>query len=76
METDIFGKTLRGFTQRVPFQPFTVGLVNGRQLVIKDPKALVVRSGVSVYVPPSRELTIFGHEGVIRFAGAAEPKTN
>ena len=72
METNTFEKALVGFTQRVPFRPFTVESINGRQFVIEHPEALVVRSGVAVYIASDGALTIFDHEGVNQFTGAPD----
>ena len=75
MRTDTFEKTLRGFNERVPFRPFTVELINGRQFAINHPEALVVRSGVAVYIDPDGTLVIFDHEGVNQFTGALDPQS-
>ncbi len=74
MKAETFEKTLRGFTQRMPFRPFTVELINGRQFAIEHPEALVVRSGVAVYIALDGALTIFDHEGVNQFTGAPDPQ--
>ena len=72
MKADTFEKTLKGFSGRVPFRPFTVELINGRQFAINHPEALVVRSGVAVYIDPDGALVIFDHEGVNQFTGAPD----
>ncbi len=74
MKADTFEKTLRGFSQRLPFRPFTVELINGRQFVIEHPEALVLRSGVAVHIALDGALTIFDHEGVNQFTGAPDPQ--
>ena len=74
MKSDTFEKTLKGFSERVPFRPFTVELINGRQFAINHPEALVVRSGVAVYIDPDGALVIFDHEGVNQFTGSPEPR--
>ena len=73
MKADTFEKSLRGFNERIPFRPFTVELINGRQFAINHPEALVVRSGVAVYIDPDGALIIFDHEGVNQFTGAPDP---
>ena len=73
MKTETFEKTLQGFTERTPFRPFTVELINGRQFAINHPEALVVRSGVAVYIDPDGALVIFDHEGVNQFTGTPNP---
>ena len=72
MVSENFERVLRGFAQRVPFRPFTVQLVNGRQFVIEHPEALVFRNGIAVYIAPDGALTIFDHEGVNQFTGAPD----
>lgn len=72
MKRETFGKTLKGFTERLEFRPFTVELINGRQFVINHPKALVTRSGVAVYIDPDGALVIFDHEGVNQFTGSPD----
>ena len=74
MKTETFERTLKGFTERVPFRPFTVELINGRQFAISHSEALVVRSGVAVYIDPDGALVIFDHEGVNQFTGSPEPR--
>ena len=75
MLAENFERTLRGFTQRVPFRPFTVELINGRQFVVEHPEALVFRNGlVAVYIALDGALTIFDHEGVNQFTGAPDPQ--
>ena len=75
MKAGTFERTLKGFTERAPFRPFTVELINGRQFAINHPEALVVRSGVAVYIDPNSALIIFGHEGVTQFTGLPDPQT-
>lgn len=75
MKRETFEKTLKGFTERVPFRPFTVELINGRQFAINHPEALVARSGVAVYIDPDGALVIFDHEGVNQFTGAPDTQS-
>lgn len=72
MQTNTFAKALRGFTPGVPFRPFTVELINGRQLLIEHPEALVVRRGLAVHIAPGGALTISDDEGVNQFTGAPD----
>ena len=74
MKADTFEKSLRGFSNRVPFRPFTVELINGRQFAINHPEALVVRSGVAVYIDPDGALVILDHEGVNEFTDSTDPQ--
>ena len=71
-----FERILRGFTQRTPFRPFTVELINGRRFAVEHPEALIIRNGMAVYIAPTDgALTIFDHEGVNQFTGAPEVDT-
>ncbi len=75
MKAETFEKTLRGFSERVPFRPFTVELINGRQFAINHPEALVIRKGIAVYIDPDDALIIFDHEGVNQFTGSPAPQS-
>lgn len=77
MHPNTFETALRGFTQKVPFRPFTVELVNGRQFVIEHSEALVFRNGrIAVYIAPDGALTIFDPAGVNQVTGSPEPQPN
>ena len=75
MVSENFERILRGFAQSVPFPPFTVELVNGRQFVVEHPETLVFRNGVAVCIALDGALTIFDHEGVNQFTGASDTAT-
>ena len=64
MERDNFDRSLRAFQRRVPFQTFTVSLINGDRLSIEHPEALIVRDGVAVYIARGGFPTLFDHESV------------
>jgi hypothetical protein len=72
MERDNFERTLRAFVRRTPFQRFTVELINGEQIVVEHPEALVFRGGVAVYIDPNGVPSLFDHEGVNRLVGFAD----
>jgi hypothetical protein len=76
METERFEATLNAFMRRVPFQPFTVTLVNGDRFEVDHPKAVVVRDGVAIYVGPGGVPVIFDHEGVSQFIGELMGQAN
>ena len=77
MHSETFERALRGFTQKIPFRPFTVELVNGRQFVIEHPEALVFRNGrIAVYIALDGALTIFDPEGVNQVTGSPESQPN
>lgn len=67
MEPDNFDNTLTAFQRRVPFQPFTVALVNGDRFDVDHPGALVIRDGVAVFIGPGGVPVLFDHEGVSQF---------
>ena len=68
-----FERILRGFTQRTPFRPFTVELINGRQFAVEHPEALIIRNGMAVYIAPADgALSIFDHEFFFNFTGSTE----
>ncbi len=69
MVADTFDQTLRAFTDRRPFRPFTISLVNGNRFEVDYPTALVFRDGVAVYLGPRGVPVIFDHEGVSEFVG-------
>jgi hypothetical protein len=69
MVADHFDQTLNAFKRRIPFQPFTVALVNGDRFEVDYPDALVVRDGVAVYVGAGGSPVIFDHEGVSQVIG-------
>ena len=64
MEADHFDQTLIAFRRRIPFQPFTVALVNGDRFEVDHHDALVVRDGVGIYIGPGGIPGVFDHEGV------------
>ena len=69
MGADNFDQTLRAFSERSPFRPFTVALVNGDRFEVDHPGAIVFRDGVAVYVAPGGVPVIFDHEGVSQVVG-------
>jgi len=69
MEKDNFDATLQTFKRRMPYQPFTIALVNGDRLEVDRPEALVVREGVAVYIGPGGVPSLFDHEGVTQIIG-------
>ncbi len=69
MTPDNFEATLQTFQSRIPYQPFTVVLISGRQFEIDHPGALVHRDGVAIFVGPGGVPVIFDHQGVEHFIG-------
>jgi hypothetical protein len=69
MEAEHFDQTMNAFKGRIPFQPFTVALVNGDRYEVDSAAALVVRDGVAIYVAPGGIPVILDHEGVSQIIG-------
>ena len=69
MEAENFDQTLRAFTKRSPFRPFTVALVNGDRFEVDHPEALLVRDGVAVYIAPGGVPVLLDHQGVAQVIG-------
>lgn len=77
MDRGNFERSLRAFQRRVPFQPFTVALVNGDKIQVDHPEALVVRGGVAVFIDAGGTPTLFDHQSVSQFIGESlgQPST-
>ena len=69
MQPQTFERSLRGFSQRVPFQPFAVELVSGSRITVDHPEALVFRGGLAVYIALDGTPSLFDHEGVSQLSG-------
>jgi hypothetical protein len=67
MTAEHFQTTIRAFQRRTPFRSYVVELVSGDRITVDHPEALVVRSGVGVFVTAAGAPTIFDHEGVSQF---------
>jgi hypothetical protein len=73
MTAEHFQTTIRAFQRRSPFKPYVVELVSGDRVHVDHPEALVIRSGVGVYVNAAGAPSIFDHEGVSQiYADSAE----
>ena len=70
MQPQTFERSLRAFSQRVPFRPFAVELVSGSLVTVDHPEALVFRGGLAVYIAPDGTPSLFDHEGVNRLSEA------
>ena len=73
MQPDTFALSLREFSHRASFKPFSVELVSGRQFTVDHPEALVFRAGLAV--APNGRPSISDHEGVARLVGAPDANT-
>ena len=69
MDAKLFNKTFLAFNRRVPFQPFTVAMLNGNQFEVDHPNALIVRGGAALFVAPGNVPVVFDHESVSQIIG-------
>lgn len=67
MDATTFEKTLNSLLRRVPFQPFTVLLVNGERLNVDSPQLLLFRDGVAIFAAQGEAPCIFDPGAVTRF---------
>jgi hypothetical protein len=74
MTEEHFERTLRTFWRRKPFRSFTVSLVNGDRVQVDHPEAMVLRSGVAVFIAADGTPTVFDHESVNDFTTGAKAK--
>jgi hypothetical protein len=75
MTAEHFDKTLQAYQRRRPFRSFSVRFVSGDQIDIDHAEALVIRSGVGVYLSPSGVPTLFDHESVSEVVGETERRS-
>jgi hypothetical protein len=66
MTRENFEQTLEYFTERRPFQPFTLELNGGERLEIDHVKGIAWGEGKGVFVGPGGLLRIFDNEGVLQ----------
>jgi hypothetical protein len=64
MTAENFDRILRGLTDRTPFQVFTVELHGGHRFEVDQPRAMVVRDGVAVFIAPGGVPIWFDHHSV------------
>jgi hypothetical protein len=69
MNRETFDNTLQLLTQRRPFRPFTVAMVNGDRLEVDFANSIAFRDGTALYIAPGRVPVWFGHEGVSQVIG-------
>ena len=69
MDRETFDNTLRMLTQRRPFRPFTVAMVNGDRLEVDFPNAIAFRDGTALYIASGGVPAWFDHEGVSQVIG-------
>ena len=76
MQNDTFDESLRAFSRRIPFQPFTVELISGTRFQVVHPEALAFSGGQAVYISPKGALSLFDHESVSQLIGADPKQSN
>ncbi len=72
MTSEHFDKTLQAYQKRRPFRSFAVRFVCGEHIEVDHPEALIIRSGVGVYLSPAGVPTLFDHESVSEIVGETE----
>ena len=75
MTAEHFDKRLQAYQRRRPFRSFAVRFVSREHIDVDHPEAMVVRSGVGVYVSSSGVPTLFDHESVSEVVGETERRT-
>jgi hypothetical protein len=69
MDRLVFDNSLRTLTQRRPFHPFTIAMVNGDRLEVDFPNAIAFRDGTALFIAPGHIPVLFDHEGVSQVIG-------
>jgi hypothetical protein len=72
MTSEHFENTLQAYQKRRPFRSFTVRFASGDHIDVDHPEALVIRSGVGVYLSAAGVPTLFDHESVSEVVGETE----
>lgn len=72
MKAEHFERIIRSFQKRVPFRPFWVEMVSGTRVEVDHPEALVVRSGIAVFLNKTGSPSFFDHEGVSQVTDTAK----
>jgi hypothetical protein len=69
MTAEHFARSLQAYQKRKPFRSFRVRFVSGEHIDVDHPEAVVVRSGVGVYLSAAGVPTLFDHERVSEVVG-------
>ena len=75
MTQENFENMLEAFLAAKPFRIFTVGLNGGRRFEVDNPRAVVYRGGVAVFVAPGGIPMYFDHESVNLAADVSENRS-
>ena len=70
MTVSEFTKSLSLFLERKPFQPFSVTLLNGDCVTIREPKYLIHRDGIALYLDEGVKPAIIDSVATIEFREA------
>lgn len=73
MKSDEFDITVQALTERRPFRPFTIVLINGDRYQIDYPLAITVRDGFAMHLAPGKIPVWFDHDGVNQIIGDFVP---
>jgi hypothetical protein len=72
MTSEHFEKSIAAYQKRRPFRSFSVRFTSGEHIDVDHPEALVIRSGVGVYLSSAGVPTLFDHESVSEIIGETE----
>lgn len=69
MDRETFTATIRALRNRMPFQPFTVALLNGDRYEVDRPEILALGEGFAVLITPGNVPVYFDSGGVNQVIG-------
>lgn len=73
MRADEFTATVRVLTERRPFRPYTIVLVNGERYQIDYPLAISMGNGFAVHIAPGNVPVFLDHDAVSQIIGDFVP---
>ena len=73
MRRETFEEALRRFSQAVPFQKYTIELMNGERLIGHHPEVFDLIGDLVVYVEPDEVVQAFDASSVARFVSVVVP---
>jgi hypothetical protein len=69
MDRDVFTATIRALRNRIPFQPFTVALLNGDRYEVDRPDIPAMGEGMAILIPPGNVPVFLMSNGVNQIIG-------
>jgi hypothetical protein len=69
MDRETFTNVIEALQRRIPFQPFTVALLNGDRYEVDRPNILALGDGMAILVAPGNVPVFFDHAGVNQVIG-------